>query len=33
MKVPNLVDGRRIYDFEIFNKALPFRTIGRIGLK
>ncbi len=32
MRVPNLVDGRRIYDYEIFNKALPFRAIGRINL-
>jgi nucleotide sugar dehydrogenase len=29
MKVPNLVDARRLYDFEIFNKAIPFRAIGR----
>ena len=33
MKVPNLVDGRRIFDYEVFNKALPFRAIGRINLK
>ncbi|MFX0005535.1 MAG: UDP-glucose dehydrogenase family protein [Candidatus Hermodarchaeota archaeon] len=32
MKTPNLVDGRRIYDYEEFNKSLPFRTIGRINL-
>ncbi|MFX1597333.1 MAG: UDP-glucose dehydrogenase family protein, partial [Promethearchaeota archaeon] len=32
MKTPNLVDGRRIYDYETFNKALPFRAIGRINL-
>ncbi len=32
MKTPNLVDGRRIYDFEEYNKALPFRAIGRINL-
>ncbi|MFX0037331.1 MAG: UDP binding domain-containing protein, partial [Candidatus Hermodarchaeota archaeon] len=32
MKSPNLVDGRRIYDYEIFDKALPFRAIGRINL-
>jgi len=30
MKVPNLVDGRRIFDFEEFNKSIPFRAIGRI---
>ncbi|MFX0033311.1 MAG: UDP-glucose dehydrogenase family protein [Promethearchaeota archaeon] len=29
MKVPNLVDARRLYDFEIFNEAIPFRAIGR----
>ncbi|MFX1499064.1 MAG: UDP-glucose dehydrogenase family protein [Promethearchaeota archaeon] len=29
MKIPNLVDSRRIYDYETFNKALPFRAIGR----
>lgn len=33
MKTANLVDGRRIYDFEKFSKALPFRAIGRIDLK
>ncbi|MEJ2248546.1 MAG: UDP-glucose/GDP-mannose dehydrogenase family protein [Candidatus Lokiarchaeota archaeon] len=32
MKTPNLVDGRRIYDFDIFNKTLNFRAIGRVGL-
>jgi len=32
MKTPNLVDGRRIYDYEIFNKNLSFRAIGRINL-
>jgi len=32
MKTPNLVDGRRIYNYDIFNKALPFRAIGRINL-
>jgi UDPglucose 6-dehydrogenase len=32
MKTPNLVDGRRIYDFEEYNKALQFRAIGRINL-
>lgn len=32
MKTPNLVDGRRLYDYEKFNSALPFRAIGRINL-
>jgi len=32
MKTPNLVDGRRLYDYEKFNSALPFRVIGRINL-
>ncbi|MFX1451543.1 MAG: UDP-glucose dehydrogenase family protein [Promethearchaeota archaeon] len=31
MKIPNLVDGRRIYDYEKFNTSLPFRAIGRIN--
>jgi UDPglucose 6-dehydrogenase len=31
MKSPNLVDGRRIYDFDLFNKEIPFRVIGRIN--
>jgi UDPglucose 6-dehydrogenase len=31
MKSPNLVDGRRVYDFDEFNKSLPFRVIGRIN--
>lgn len=30
MRTPNLIDGRRIYDFEEFNNALPFRAIGRV---
>jgi len=30
MKIPNLVDGRRIYNYELFNRELNFRTIGRI---
>jgi nucleotide sugar dehydrogenase len=30
MKVPNVVDGRRIYDCDLFSKALPFRAIGRV---
>jgi len=33
MKTPNLVDGRRIYDYETFDKALPFRAMGRINLE
>lgn len=32
MKTPNLVDGRRLYDYDTFNSALPFRAIGRINL-
>ena len=32
MKTPNLVDGRRIYDYDKFNESLPFRAIGRINL-
>ena len=31
MKTPNLIDGRRIFDFDQFNKALRFRAIGRSG--
>ncbi|MBY8988767.1 MAG: UDP-glucose/GDP-mannose dehydrogenase family protein [Candidatus Lokiarchaeota archaeon] len=33
MKTPNLVDGRRLYDYERFNSELPFRVIGRINLE
>jgi UDPglucose 6-dehydrogenase len=33
MKAPNLVDGRRLYEYETFNKALPFRAMGHIDLK
>ncbi|MFW9896142.1 MAG: UDP-glucose dehydrogenase family protein [Candidatus Thorarchaeota archaeon] len=33
MKSPNLVDGRRIYDYNEFNAAIPFRAMGRIDLK
>ena len=33
MMTQNLVDGRRIYDYNKFNKALQFRAIGRINLK
>ena len=29
MKVPNLIDGRRIFDYDKFKKILPFRAIGR----
>ena len=32
MKTPNLVDGRRVFNYDEFNKALPFRAIGRINL-
>ncbi|MFX0083511.1 MAG: UDP-glucose dehydrogenase family protein [Candidatus Hodarchaeota archaeon] len=32
MKTPNLVDGRRLYDYNTFNESLPFRAIGRINL-
>ena len=33
MKISNLVDGRRIFDYESFNEVLHFRAIGRIDLK
>ena len=33
MKTSNLVDGRRLYDYDTFNKELPFRAIGRINLE
>ena len=33
MKTPNLVDGRRLYDYKTFNNMLPFRAIGRINLE
>ncbi len=33
MKTPNLIDGRRIYDYDTFHAALPFRAIGRTDLK
>ena len=29
MKIPNLLDGRRIYPFNKFNEELPFKAIGR----
>ncbi len=32
MKNPNLVDGRRLYDYDEFNNAIPFRAMGRINL-
>jgi len=32
MKVPNLIDGRRIYDYDVFNKTLNFRAMGRVDL-
>ncbi|MFX0189044.1 MAG: UDP-glucose dehydrogenase family protein [Candidatus Hodarchaeota archaeon] len=32
MKTPNLIDGRRIYNYDEFNKALNFRAIGRVNL-
>ena len=32
MKTPNLIDGRRIYNYEKFNNELFFRAIGRINL-
>ncbi len=32
MKTPNLVDGRRLYDYDKFKDALLFRAIGRINL-
>ena len=33
MKTPNVIDGRRLFDYDKFNVALPFRAIGRINLK
>lgn len=30
MKTPNLIDGRRIFDYDKFQSELPFRAIGRI---
>ena len=32
MKVPNLIDGRRIYDYDVFNETLNFRAMGRVDL-
>ncbi|MGB5909632.1 MAG: UDP-glucose/GDP-mannose dehydrogenase family protein [Promethearchaeia archaeon] len=33
MRTPNLIDGRRIFDYNEFSENLPFRAIGRIELK
>jgi nucleotide sugar dehydrogenase len=33
MKTPNLVDGRRVFDYDVFNRLLPFRAIGRTDLE
>ena len=33
MKSANLIDGRRIFDYETFNASLPFRAIGRVNLE
>jgi UDPglucose 6-dehydrogenase len=33
MKTPNVIDGRRIFDYHEFSTALPFRAIGHIALK
>jgi UDPglucose 6-dehydrogenase len=33
MKTPNLIDGRRIYDYDGFNNALNFRAMGRVDIK
>ena len=33
MKTPNLIDGRRIFDYKTFSRELPFRAIGRVDLK
>jgi len=33
MKTPNVIDGRRLFDYDKFNKALPFRAIGRVNLE
>jgi len=33
MKTPNLVDGRRVFDYDVFNSLLPFKAIGRTDLK
>ena len=33
MKTPNLIDGRRVFDYDVFNRLLPFRAIGRTDLE
>ena len=33
MKTPNLIDGRRIFDYDEFSKSINFRAMGRIDLK
>jgi len=33
MKTPNVIDGRRLFDYDKFNNALPFRAIGRVNLE
>ena len=33
MKTPNLIDGRRIFDYDSFNSLLSFRAIGRTNLE
>ncbi|MFX1481432.1 MAG: UDP-glucose dehydrogenase family protein [Promethearchaeota archaeon] len=30
MKIPNVVDGRRIFDFKLFSQELNFRAVGRL---
>ena len=32
MKAPNLVDGRRIYNYDEFSNAVSFRALGRVNL-
>jgi UDPglucose 6-dehydrogenase len=31
MRTPNVVDGRRIFDFNKFHRSVPFRAVGRIA--
>jgi UDPglucose 6-dehydrogenase len=33
MRTPNVVDGRRIFDYDEFHRSIPFRAIGRIAPK
>jgi UDPglucose 6-dehydrogenase len=33
MKSANLIDGRRIFDYETFDESLNFRAIGRVNLE